>query len=200
MTIESHELIEYPEEDSVPDQEGPLPDDGADQPKPSKPRRGKSKPEPEPEPEPPAWQASPAEIAAALQSGQDAGEPSDEDLTRALVDRVMGNELPQKWGEPIRPIPASQFTERPFAVLGYEIRKSYFLDNHGVYVLIDAVELSTGEQFLIQTSAVNVLAQVLNAADLGALGVPVKIVSQTSQVDPTRQLLWLRPVDLPPEP
>ncbi|HEY5989328.1 MAG TPA: hypothetical protein VIV12_23545 [Streptosporangiaceae bacterium] len=166
-------------------------------------------PEPEPEPEQPTPEPEPdqdpdtptlAEIAQALTRGVDVPEIEPEAMAAALVGRVMGLDDKADVLVPITPTTASLVTERPLQITDYQLRKSYYLDGLGVYLLIDAVDLSTGEVLLIMCGATNVVAQVLRAADLGALGVPVKFEQRTSQANPDRTLLWLRPYDQPPVP
>lgn len=159
-----------------------------------------TEPPPEPEPDQDPDTPTPAEIAQALTRGVDVPEVEPEVMAAALVDRIMDEDVPGDVLTPITPTTASLVAERPLQITGYQLRKSYYLDGLGVYLLIDAVDLSTGEVLLIMCGATNVVAQVLRAAELGALEVPVRFEQRTSQANPDHTLLWLRPYDQPPVP
>ncbi len=153
---------------------------------------------PEPEPDRDPDEPTPAEIAQALKRGVDTPEVDYEVMAAALVSRVMDAEAQGEVLTPITPTTAYQVAERPLQITGYQLRKSYYLDGSGVYLLLDAVDLSNGEVLLIMCGAVNVVAQVLRAAETGALEVPVRFEQRTSQAHPDRTLLWLRPYDQSP--
>lgn len=72
------------------------------------------------------------------------------------------------------------------------IRKSD-LENTQMYMLIDAVNLETGEAIVMNTSSPRIMAQVARASDLGALPLSVQVVevgvAKTGQNAPTGLIL-----------
>lgn len=141
---------------------------------------------------------TPAEIREALTAGFDAPDAEAAEIARALVQRIMGAEKREDLLEPIAPINAAQVLERRIGITGYQLRKSRYPDGLRVYLLLDAVELTTGELLLIYTGAVNVLGQVIRGTALAALDVPVKFIQRPSSLHPDRSLLWLVAADAPP--
>lgn len=64
----------------------------------------------------------------------------------------------------------------PFQLRNVVLNRSTIADSIGVYMLLDAVMLDTGEEVVITTSAAKVMVKAGRLAELGALPRDVKII------------------------
>ena len=197
MTTESRVLVEGPEEDREGD------------PKPKRRPRPASLPEPEPtvvddrgEPKGPEEdqeedQATPEDVTRALRAGINVDVADETEVARRIVERIMRAETPDQLWEPIVPVGARQLSETPIKVFDFQALRSPHEGGVGVYLVIDAVDLLTGERLLVTCGASNVVAKLIRAAQLGALPENVKFTVTPSRANPERMVVDVRLV--PPE-
>lgn len=145
---------------------------------------------------PPEERATQGDIAHALYQGLDVEVTDAQAIAWKIAQRIIAASTAEEVWEPLAPIDAAQLalTEKPIRVEAFEVLRSAFDSVAGVYLIIDAVDLGTGELLLVKCGATNVVAQLIRARELGALPENLKFQARQSALHPDRSILWLRKV------
>ncbi|HVD03197.1 MAG TPA: hypothetical protein VNF75_03555 [Candidatus Dormibacteraeota bacterium] len=117
------------------------------------------------------WQ----ELAAAIPDAEGSDGDGAERIAEALFDASSPEELDQPWDS--RDL--SALLNVPVRITAVRKAPSDYAHGPGFYLILDLVELETGEKLTATTGAVSVMAQVVKAAAAG--WVPLSVVLREAQ-------------------
>lgn len=120
---------------------------------------------------------APSEAAQDIVMGRTLPEIEDsEQAQEAIVRQILAAEDVAALFTDRTTTACKDFLNTPIAVRDVTLRRSTLGDDEGVYMLIDAVRLDTGEPVVLNTGARNILATLYRAKQLGALPVEVSVI------------------------
>lgn len=117
-----------------------------------------------------------------------------EEASMAIVERILQAGSPDEVLQPAEPLKARELLGIPLEIKGFRFMRSSYGGREGVYAVIDAWRLDTGEAILVTCGGRNVLAQLYRLATLDALPVRVYFEQSSRPTDSGYFPLWLRPV------
>ncbi len=135
--------------------------------------------------------ASPEEVYRALRTGIEIHVASSTEVARRIVERIMAAESREELWDPIVPVGARDLSMTPIRVFGFQALKSSMNNAVGVFLMIDAVDLSSGEKLLVSCGAPNVVGKLVRAAQLDALPENVRFTLKPSRLNPDQQIIDL---------
>lgn len=93
----------------------------------------------------------------------------DDDGQERVLAQLLAAESPEDLNRPWVPIGIEQQMDTPFQILRVTRRPSDFQDGIGVYVLIHAIDVRSGEPVVRSTGSINIIAQLIMAHTRGWL-------------------------------
>ena len=112
-------------------------------------------------------------------------------IARSIMDRILAAPSADDvlgGGEAVH---SQDVLGRPFTLQGLRLLRSAFDAGPGVFAVLDAAMLDSGEKLAITCSGRNVMAQAVRLAQLDALPVDVKIVQADRPTASGYYPLWL---------
>lgn len=108
--------------------------------------------------------------------GEVAPDAEDEEaVQRALVERILAAETLADTFQDLTTIATKELKGRPLAVRDCRLMESQIEGSRGVYMLLDCVDLTTGEALVANTGAPQIMAVVWGAKQHGFLPVEVEV-------------------------
>lgn len=91
------------------------------------------------------------------------------DGAEAIVAQILSAATIEDLDAPWRAEEGKALIGKPISIVGAKARKSDYADGLGVFLVVDAVNLETGEATIFTTGSVSVVAQIVKAFCMDAL-------------------------------
>lgn len=117
-----------------------------------------------------------------------------EQASRDIVRRILEAEDLDALFEQAGTIGCDDVLGKPLSFRDFRPMRSAFEEGAGMYFVVDAADLETGEQLVISCGARNVMAQLYRAKQLGALPLNAAIVKAPRPTANGYYPLWLERV------
>lgn len=103
------------------------------------------------------------------------GAEDEREVQRAIVARILAAGTLEETFQDLTTIATRELKGVPIAIRGCRLMRSDIEGSTGVYMLLDCVYLATGEQFVANTGAAQIMATVWAANHHGFLPVEVEV-------------------------
>ena len=115
-----------------------------------------------------------------------------EEASREIVLRILASGDADQVFDQAGTTPCSDILNTPIKITGARAMKSAYESGATMYLLLDVVDLTSGESLLVTCGARNVMAQLYRLTQLDALPVDCRIVPSERPTAEGYRPLWLK--------